>query len=74
MTEPCLRRSGTGIPMPETTDQTDGSRLHPPLRHIPIGDRDRSFAVTALSLAVATITADVTEVSLSNGAAPLGGH
>ncbi len=40
----------------------------PFLWHVPIGDRDRSFAVTALSLAVATITADVTEVSFSNGA------
>jgi len=58
--------------MPETTAQTDGDRLYPLLWHVPIGDRDRSFAVTALSLAVATITADLTEVSFSNGAAQRG--
>ena len=36
-------------------------------------DRDRSFAVTALSVVVETITADLTRVSFSNGASTAGG-
>ena len=39
MTEMGLRGIGTGTPMPETTNQTDGGRLHPLLWHVPIGDR-----------------------------------
>ncbi len=46
--------------------------IGPFLRQVPIGDRDRSFAVTALSEAVATITAVITKVSFSNGAAQQG--
>ena len=46
--------------------------IGPFLRQVPIGDRDRSFAVTALSEAVATITAVITKVSFSNGAAQRG--
>ena len=42
--------------------------IEPRLSHVPISDRDRSLAVTALSLAVATITADLTKVSFPNGA------
>ena len=40
----------------------------PRLPHVPISDRDRSLAVTALSLAVATNTENLTKVSFSNGA------
>ena len=47
--------------------------IGPRLPHFPISDRDRSLAVTALSLAVATVAAGLTKISFTNGASYAGG-